>query len=649
VRPRFLGAVFRRLPPVASRDQRIRDLRRRIARLREEKQALQAESERPVTRASYFAMLKAESRMRELGAPATSVIRHGKFYVYDVAQSHGIAIPEQLGRWSDPWDIPWDQLPDLVVVKSKRGSTSRGVLPLRRIDGGWEILTHDGTVHTGEDLSARLASRVEKGTISGPFGAEEFLDEDGTGSRPPMDVKVYAFYGEAVMAALRRSDHHGNTSATRWRVVDRQGREVTTHFGGHDIDPGIETPERLEELFDVAERMTVAIRASFSRIDLYSVGDKVVFGEVTPRPGVDQRYPMEPELDQRLGDAWERAKVRIARDTAAGGSTEVPKGPISTVDGVSAEDRAPVDAVNHPSFQARLNAERRHYALSKELRRAKPPTVIAGGKFKVYDLVRSHGIEVPRQYGQWRHPANIPWEDLPDRVVIKSAFATSARGVFPLRRTPDGWEIITQDVTVTTNELVADLSRLREARKISQPFGAEEFLVGEDTGELPIDVRTYAFYGHVPFALLRRPEQHGDLEAARFRPVDAHGTDLIDPEKYPALATTDRAQLPRELAVLDLTIPVPKNIEDVIDAAARLSTAIRLPFCRIDMYGIGDRVVFGELTPRPGGRQWLGPELDVMLGDAWERAQARLTRDLADGASPEPEWGPFGDEPEPAR
>ena len=583
-------------------------------------------------------MLHAEKRMHQLGRPVTSVIRHGKFYVYDVAKSHGIATPEQLGRWADPRDIPWDELPDLVVVKSMRGSTSRGVLPLRRADGGWRIITHDDTVHTSEQLSARLTALIEQGRITGPIGAEEFLDEDGTGTRPPMDVKVYAFYGEAVLATLRRSSRHGDTAASRFRVVDREGRDLAETFAGRPVDLGLEIPTVLGEAFDVAERLTVAIRASFSRIDVYCLGDRIVFGEVTPRPGPDQRYPFPRNLDARLGEAWEQARVRMSRDTAAGGSPEIQMGPIATLPGVTEEDRAPVDAANNPSFQARLNTERRLHALEKELSPAKPPSVISQGKFWAYDLARSHGIDVPQQLGLWRRPDDIPWDDLPDQVVIKSAFAAAARGVFPLRRNADGWDLL-GSATTTSAELVDDLNRLRKNGRIRGPFGAEEFLDGGD-GELPIDVRTYAFYGHVPFVLLRRPGAHGDLDTARFRPVDAHGADLIDAEKYPALADADPTQLPRLLAVLDPTIPVPKNFAEIIDAAGRFSKAIRLPFARVDLYGIDDRVVFGEVTPRPGGRQWLGPELDVMLGDAWEHAEARLRRDLADGASPQPEWGP---------
>ena len=575
--------------------------------------------------------------MSRLGRSVGSVIRQGKFHVYDLVRSHGIEIPEQLGRWADPRAIPWDELPDRVVIKSMRGSNARGVLPLRRCEGGWQVITHDDTVLTGSQVADLLAERQAEGLIKGPFGAEEFLDDDGTATHAPMDVKVYAFYGSAPMALLRRVVKHGEAKA-HFRIIDRHGRDVATSYSGNVGDRSMEPPPRLEEMFEIAERLSVAFRATFSRIDLYSIGDRIVFGEVTPRPGGPQWFG--PELDRALGREWERARVRLSRDLAGGASPEIQMGSTPTVEGVDDADRAPEDAVKNPSYQARINAERRLHVLAKELKSTKPPSVIAGGKFRVYDLVRSHGIEVPRQYGLWRKPDAIAWDELPDTVVIKGAFATAARGVMPLRRQGDRWRLITSDTTMTSDEITAELMRRLEAREVTGPFGAEEFLAG-DSDELPVDVRAYTFYGDVPLLLLRRPGPHGDLDAATFRPVDAHGADLIDVDQYPALKSAAREQLPRELAVLDTSIPVPKNIEDVVDAARRLSKAIKLPFARIDLYGLDDRVVFGELTPRPGGRQWLGRDADVLLGDAWERAEARLRLDRAEGMTPDPEWGPF--------
>ena len=67
---------------------------------------------------------------------------------------------------------------------------------------------------------------------------------------------------------------------------------------------------------------------------------------------------------------------------------------------------------------------------------------------------------------------------------------------------------------------------------------------------------------------------------------------------------------------------------------------MRLPFARIDLYDVPGRLVFGEVTPRPGAAaSGSAPHLDVLMGAAWERAEARLTRDLSRGAPPEPQRG----------
>jgi hypothetical protein len=276
-----------------------------------------------------------------------------------------------------------------------------------------------------------------------------------------------------------------------------------------------------------------------------------------------------------------------------------------------------------PSFQVRLNEERRLRALESELG-APSRSVIAGGKFYVYDFMRSHGIEVPEQLGRWDDPADIPWDELPDAVVIKSAFGAASRGVLPLRRVDGGWRMATRDTTLTGTQISADLAGLAAQQKLRPPFGAEEYL-DDGSGATPVDTKVYTFYGEPALALIRRVDQHGPDGSAKNRIVDSQGTDLID--MYKGQPT-------------DTTIPIPGTLADQFALAGRISIVIRAPFSRIDLYDIRGRIVFGEVTPRPGSPGWFGPDLDVKLGEAWERAQVRLWRDIADGASPQPEWGP---------
>jgi hypothetical protein len=317
-----IRAAVRRLPVIARRDQRIEKLSRRVA-------GLQKASNRLYENPSFYVRLGEEQRLRELelelGAPSRSVIAGGKFHVYDIVQSHGIAVPEQFGRWDDPSDIAWDDLPDTVVVKSAFGAGSRGVLLLRRAADGWEDITSN-TVCTSEELTADLVVRAENETARPPFVAEEFLD-DGSGG-PPIDVKVFAFYGEVPLAMLRRvhGEGAGVPGRSPIRFVDVHGTDMPFAPATAPMDTTIPVPDAMDELFDTAARISTIIRAPFSRIDLYRVKNRVVFGEVTPRPGMKGRFA--PELDARLGDAWERAQVRLWRDLADGVSSEPLWGPL---------------------------------------------------------------------------------------------------------------------------------------------------------------------------------------------------------------------------------------------------------------------------------------------------------------------------------
>jgi hypothetical protein len=253
-------------------------------------------------------------------------------------------------------------------------------------------------------------------------------------------------------------------------------------------------------------------------------------------------------------------------------------------------------------------------------------------------------VEIPEQLGRWSDPAKIAWDDLPERVVIKADRGSAGDGVLPLRRVRDGWQVITHHSVLTPDQVAAELRKRVDQQLIKGPFGAEAFLDdGDDSEALPCEVKAYSFYGEVPLLQVTRSDEHGNLDATRYRIVDAQGSDLIDADTHPALDSAVQVDPAHRLGRIDLTMPTPPRLDEVADTASRLSVAMRLPFARIDLYPLRDRVVFGEVTPRPGGRQWLGAELDARLGESWERALARFSHDVATGMSPEPQPGPHGD------
>lgn len=296
-----------------------------------------------------------------------------------------------------------------------------------------------------------------------------------------------------------------------------------------------------------------------------------------------------------------------------------------------------------PSYQARLHAEGRIRAYEIE---ADPhaPSVISRGKFWVYELVSSHGIAVPEQLGRWEEPEDIAWDELPERAVIKATRGSTGRGVFPLQRVGNGWQVITHDTVLTQDQVVAEIRARVDQGRIAGPFGAEKFLDdGDDSEPLPCEVKAYAFYGEVPLLQVTRSDEHGNLDRTRYRFVDARGTDLINADTHPALDVSVAVDPMDRLDRIDLAIPTPPRLDEVVDVASRLSVAMRLPFARMDLYPLRDRVVFGEVTPRPGGRQWLGADLDTMLGECWERSLARFSHDVRAGMSTEPQHGPHSE------
>lgn len=275
-----------------------------------------------------------------------------------------------------------------------------------------------------------------------------------------------------------------------------------------------------------------------------------------------------------------------------------------------------------PSFRRYVYAERRIAAHLKRLDDSDRGHLLTR-KLKSYALARSYGVEVPEIFGVWELPGDIAWDELPDAVVVKSARGTASRGVTPLRRAADGWTTVTTAQTLAPAELVRELDALQADGKVGGPYFAEQLLGGGNA--LPVDVKVHAFYGEISHVLLRRVRVHRDPQETAFRVILPDGT--------------DPGPIVRGLRH-DHEIPVPSNLEELMEVARRMSLAIPRPFVRVDLYDIDGRVVFGELTPRPGHLMDYGPEQDERIGHLWERAQARVMNDALDGAGLSVRFGP---------
>ncbi|MEV7397635.1 ATP-grasp fold amidoligase family protein [Aeromicrobium sp. NPDC092404] len=282
---------------------------------------------RPSFRAHSYARRRFYQLALEAGVPA-SLNAMGKLEVGRLMRSYGIDVPEVLGTWDTIEEIPWDDLPDRVVLKSAHGHNSNGVLPLRRDPEGWHLVSRPG-VESVEQLMERMRKPADLGVTAPPYFAEEFIgplepDDDLL----PVEVKIYAFYGEVPLVLLRRVDRHWSATGMAFRVIDPEGRDLSSTYSKKVIDPTIEPPAQLSRAVEIGALVSRIARTPFMRSDIYVTGDRVVLGEVSPSPGGGQWFGAE--VDLLLGEAWERAEVRVWRDLVEAAPDAVgPAGPAS--------------------------------------------------------------------------------------------------------------------------------------------------------------------------------------------------------------------------------------------------------------------------------------------------------------------------------
>lgn len=263
-----------------------------------------------------LAAVKRERAARAEGGDVDALLHlEDKLEAYRVAAEVGLAHPEVLARPDAIDDLDWTGLPEAFVLKSVGGASARGVWPLERASGGYRhVLT--GEVATPAAITARYHELLAERRLRRQAFVEEYLP--GEAGPVPLDWKLYCFDGE--VALLMGKDLRGSLRPRDWRFrfLEPDGSDPGAVRDDVAIDPALPPPPHLAALVAAGERLSAALARPFVRLDFYDLPDRgVLFGEVTPHPGGEQRY--RDDVDARLGAAWRRAERRVrARHRAAG-------------------------------------------------------------------------------------------------------------------------------------------------------------------------------------------------------------------------------------------------------------------------------------------------------------------------------------------
>lgn len=210
-----------------------------------------------------------------------------------------------LGCWDNPEDIDWDRLPNEFVLKCNHNSAV-GMAICKDLRNGVFTKAHGGDKiyitkeQVVEGLHAGLKQNFFLGGREWPYKnvkrrvfAEALMKSDD--GLPLKDYKILCFDGEPKYIWV------GSNYDPMWFDLYSTDWENMHVKWGYDAGPEkLPKPDMLEELLVVARKLAQGM--PHVRVDLYSIGGKIYFGEYTFFTWAGL-MPLEPnEWDLKLGE-----------------------------------------------------------------------------------------------------------------------------------------------------------------------------------------------------------------------------------------------------------------------------------------------------------------------------------------------------------
>lgn len=202
-----------------------------------------------------------------------------------------------IGVWDRPEDIDWDLLPNKFVLKTTNGGGGMEVVicqdksTLNRNEALRKLSYHNSVTSDGKEFREHQYYNVKQRII-----AEQLIPSQ---NGDLTDYKFYCFNGKPEYCQVIRDRHIKETIDfydMDWNLMPFVGLNPNCENGLQAIDK----PQCLDEMIKICKTLSNGL--PFSRIDLYNVNDKPLFGEITfyPASGFGRFKPAE--WDERLGN-----------------------------------------------------------------------------------------------------------------------------------------------------------------------------------------------------------------------------------------------------------------------------------------------------------------------------------------------------------
>ena len=201
-----------------------------------------------------------------------------------------------LWQGDNPEEIPFDILPPQFVIKTNHGCKSNIIVDdKKQLDQKKTRLQLKKWLCENSCTDKFLGTEWAYKHIKPTVIIESFLNDNG---KVPLDYKFFCFSGQ-VEFLLMTFDRFGDLSEKHF---DRDFNPLDLWNGAKQYPREIARPDNYEEMLRVAE--ILAGEFDFTRVDLYSVGGRTYFGELTCYPGGGDPRFIPREYDFIFGEKW---------------------------------------------------------------------------------------------------------------------------------------------------------------------------------------------------------------------------------------------------------------------------------------------------------------------------------------------------------
>ena len=226
-----------------------------------------------------------------------------KYEVRKYVESKGLVhiLNEQYGVYDRAEDIDFDALPSKFVIKTTDGGGGNNVLIIKEKDalGIAQCIKLCNSWLNVKDVNPGREwayTQMKKSRLI----VERYIENVDNPQKSISDYKFYCFYGKPSMIAVdvdRYSCHRRNLYDTEWNLL-----RVTTNDEIPETDNVLPKPSNLSEMIAVASSLSEDF--PFARIDLYDVGNEIIFGEITFYPASGYQHFTPDSFDFELGKSW---------------------------------------------------------------------------------------------------------------------------------------------------------------------------------------------------------------------------------------------------------------------------------------------------------------------------------------------------------